>query len=88
VYSVVNNVRLYEHVRIVKMRHRHIIGVFGSRAAMAVVVIQYMNDCTCVVFRGVNGCILLLVVLCQRSIFQQTIGFVSRSVTYETCCDD
>jgi hypothetical protein len=62
-YSTLNNVRLYEHVRIVKMHHRHIIGVFGSQAAIMVAVIQYINECTCVVFRGVNGYIFLLVVL-------------------------
>ena len=63
-YSAVNNVRLYEYVRIVKMHHRHITGVFGSQAAVVVVVIQYMNDRTCVAFRGVNSCILLLVGIC------------------------
>jgi len=47
-----NNVRLYEHVHIVNMHHRHIIGVFGSQVAIAVVVIQYMNERTCVLFRG------------------------------------
>ena len=64
VYSTVNNVCLYEHVRIVKMHHRHVIGVFGSRAAIVVVVMQFMNERTCVVFRGAHGCIVLLVVLC------------------------
>jgi len=63
-YSMVNNVLLCEHVRIVKIRHGHIIGVFGSQVAIVVVVIQYMNERTCVVFGGVSGCILLLVVLC------------------------
>jgi hypothetical protein len=77
VYSAVNNVRLYEHVRIVKMHHRHIVGVFGSQVAVVIVVIQYMNYRTCVVFRGVNGCILLLVEICERSIFQQTMGLLS-----------
>ena len=62
--STVNNVLLYEHVRIVKMHHRHIIGLFGSQVAIVVVVIPYMNECTCVVFRGANGCVVLLVVLC------------------------
>jgi len=51
---MVNNVRLYEHVRIVKMHHRHIIGVLGSQVAIVVVVMQYMK-CTPVVSRGVNG---------------------------------
>jgi len=64
VSSIVNDVCLCEHVRIVKMHHRHITGVFGSQVAIVVVVIQYMNERTCVVFWGVNGCILLLVVLC------------------------
>jgi len=72
VYSTVNNVHLYEHFRIVKMHNRHIIEVFGSKVAIVfVVVIQYMNKRTCVVSRGVNGCILLLVVLCYHSVFQQ-----------------
>ena len=63
-YSTVNKVRLYEYVRVVKIHHRHISGVFGSQVAIVVVVIQYMNERTCVVFGGVSGCILLLVVLC------------------------
>jgi hypothetical protein len=72
-YSTVNNDRLYEHVRIVKMHNRHIIGVFGSKVAFMIVVIQFMKERTCVVFRGVNGCILLLDVLCYRFIFQQIL---------------
>jgi len=61
---MVNNVHLDEHVCIVKMHHCHIVGVFGSQVAIVVVVILYTNERTCVVFRAVNGCIPLFVVLC------------------------
>jgi hypothetical protein len=54
VYSTVNNVRLYEHVRIVKIHHSHVIGVFGSQIAIVVVIIQYMNERTRIVFREVK----------------------------------
>jgi len=39
-YSTVNNVRLYEYVRIVKIHHCHIIRVFGSKVAIVVVGMQ------------------------------------------------
>jgi hypothetical protein len=51
-YGMANNVRLYEHVHVVKIHHGHVIGVFGSQVAIVVVVIQYMNERTCVVFTG------------------------------------
>jgi len=60
---MLNNVYLYELVRIVKMHHCHIIGVTESQVAI-VVAIPCRNEHTCIVFGGANSCILLLVLLC------------------------